>query len=515
MTPAVYNPLAVGDATASGQGTFRLDAKDIRKSFAGVEVLHGVSLKVTGGSVLALLGENGAGKSTLVRVLVGDHAPDSGVLEINGEEHSRLDPRQAHALGLRMIFQEFSDAPALTVAENISMGRLPSRHGKVLWGVVRERAVRALDELGVDIDPDAPVESLRVGERQAVEIARAISGSARCLILDEPTAALPGPEVERLFAIVRRLRERGTALIYITHRLNEVEELADRVQVLRDGDVVLEREGSGVSRGELVSAMVGRAVGNVSRPEQGPAGHLGQELLRLENASSAGAFADVDLEVRRGEVVALYGKLGSGTLELAETVFGVRRLDEGRCTLNNTPHSPRSPAAAIKAGVGLVPADRHREGAFMVRSVAENIAVASWQRLSRAGVLGKARENLAYRHWHLQLGIRSQGDPAQLISTLSGGNQQKVILARWLERQSDLLVLIEPTRGVDVGARLEIYRSVRNLATQGIGVLVATSDYEEVVQLADRAAVMVAGRIVGKLNADDITTRRLIGLSGG
>jgi ribose transport system ATP-binding protein len=465
--------------------------------------------------VLALLGENGAGKSTLVRILAGDHAPDSGEIVIGGESHPVLDPLTARALGVRMIFQELSDAPALTVAENISLGRWPTRRGIVRWRDLRERAVRALDELGVDIDPAAPVASLRIGERQAVEIARAISDRARCLILDEPTAALSAQEVDRLFLAVRRLRERGTAIIYITHRLDEVVQIADRVEVLRDGAVVLEREVAGTSRADLVTAMVGRAVGEVTRPDDGGADAGAEPILAFSGAASDDAFADVDLRVGAGEVVALYGKLGSGTAEVAETAFGLRRLTAGTCRLRGDEHAPHAPHAAIAAGVGLVPADRQREGTFTVRSVAENLSVPSWGRLSRRGLLRRASEARAYRRWHDELSIRSRNDPEQLIATLSGGNQQKVVLGRWLEREADVLVLIEPTRGVDVGARMEIYRVIRRLARAGMGVLVATSDYEEVVQLADRAAVMARGRIVGDLDGDEITTERLTELAGG
>jgi ribose transport system ATP-binding protein len=494
---------------------FRLQARAIRKSFGGVEVLHGVDLDATGGSVLALLGENGAGKSTLVRILAGDHAPDAGEIVVGGESHAALDPIAARALGVRMIFQELSDAPALSVAENISLGRWSGGRGLIRWRQVRERAVRALDELGVDIDPDAPVETLRIGERQAVEIARAISDNARCLILDEPTAALSAQEVEHLFDAVRRLRARGTALIYITHRLDEVVQIADRVEILRDGAVVLEREVAGATRADLVTAMVGRAVGEVARPERPEISAGAEPLLAFAGATSDGAFADVELTVRPGEVVALYGKLGSGTAEVAESVFGLRALSGGECRLKGEPYAPKAPHQAIAAGVGFVPADRQREGTFMVRSVAENLAIPSWSRLARRGLLRGATEARAYLRWHDELSIRSRNEPEQLISTLSGGNQQKVVLGRWLERESDVLVLIEPTRGVDVGARMEIYRVIRKLAREGMGVLVATSDYEEVVQLADRAAVMARGRIMGDLDGEEITTERLTALAGG
>jgi ribose transport system ATP-binding protein len=261
--------------------------------------------------------------------------------------------------------------------------------------------------------------------------------------------------------------------------------------------------------------MVGRAVGEVTRPEDVHTDAAAEPILAFRGAASGTAFAGVDLAVRPGEVVALYGKLGSGTAEVAESAFGLRQLSAGDCRLKGAAHAPGAPHAAIAAGVGLVPADRQREGTFMVRSVAENLSVPSWGRLARHGLLRRAGEARAYKRWHDELSIRSRNDPEQLIGTLSGGNQQKVVLGRWLERESDVLVLIEPTRGVDVGARMEIYRVIRKLAREGMGVLVATSDYEEVVQLADRAAVMARGRIVGDLDGDEITTERLTELAGG
>jgi ribose transport system ATP-binding protein len=495
---------------------FQLSVRRIRKGFGGVEVLHGVDLDAPGGSVLALLGENGAGKSTLVKIIAGDYQPDAGTIAIGDQERTTLTPAEARALGVRMIFQELADAPTLTVAENISLGRLPTRRGLVRWRAVRERARAVLDELGVDLDLDAPVGELSVGERQIVEIARVLSDQARCLILDEPTAALSSEETARLFGFVRRLRSRGVAIVYITHRLDEVAEISDRVMVLRDGAVALEVPTADVTRSELVSAMVGRRIGDVRRPadvtDPGPGV---APVVRLRGASVAGVFEDVALDVRPGEVVALYGKLGSGIAEVAECVFGVRRLTAGALELDGRAVAFRSPADAIAAGVGMLPADRQREGAFLIRSVAENLAAPSWSVLSRGGFMTARREARAYQRWHDALAIRSRNDPAQQLATLSGGNQQKVLLGRWLERRSRVLVLIEPTRGVDVGARQEIYRAIRELAAQGVGILVATSDYEEVVQLADRVAVMGRGRIVARLSGDEITTERLTEEVGG
>ena len=493
---------------------FRLEAREIRKSFGGVEVLRGVSLDATGGTVLALLGENGAGKSTLVKILAGDYEADAGTIEIAGESHHSMDPVAARRQGIRMIFQELAAAPELSVAENVMLGQLPAWHGLVNWRAVRSAASRMLHELGVDLDLDAPVSSLRVAERQIIEIARALLGQARCLILDEPTAALSHQEVERLFAFVERLRERGVALIYITHRLDEVARVAERVQVLRDGNSVLEGAVNDFHRDDLVSAMVGKAVGAVERPaalERSPS----RPILAFEAASSGAAFTALDLTVGDGEVVGLYGKIGSGTAEVAEVAFGIRKLTSGRVGVGPRNITARNPAQAVRSQVGFLPADRQRDGAFTIRSVAENLAAPSWSRLARAGSFISARtESKAYARWHDVLGVRSRNDPKQRIGTLSGGNQQKVLLGRWLESGSRALVLVEPTRGVDVGARAEIYRSIRQLAARGIGVLVVTSDYEEVVQVADRAVVMARGAITARLEGAQLNIERLSSAAG-
>jgi ribose transport system ATP-binding protein len=496
--------------------TALLSARGVRKSFGGVEVLHGVGLDATPGSILALLGENGAGKSTLVKIIAGDYVPDAGEITIGDEHFSHLTPIAARAAGVRMIHQEFQDAPTLTVAENISLGRLPAKHGLVNWRSVRQRADAVLRQMGVDIDPAAPVAELRIGERQIVEIARALSDQARVLILDEPTAALSQQEVDRLFDFLRRLRDQGTAIIYITHRLDEVHEISDRVQVLRDGFVAAEGDTKSFDRRALVEAMIGRAAAGVSRP---PARdwQLGDKpALELRDASCEPAFRDVALTVWPGEIVALYGKLGAGSSEVAEVVFGLRRLTSGSIAIEGAEGAARGPAASIGRGIGFVPADRKREAILPVRPVAENVAASSWRRLARLGFLISRRaEAAAYRRWHDALSIRSRNDPAQPVITLSGGNQQKVVLARWLERGSPLLVMVEPTRGVDVGARAELYQSMRELAKQGVAMLVSTSDYEEVVQVADRALVMSRGRIVTELEGDAITTSRLLSEAGG
>jgi ribose transport system ATP-binding protein len=493
-----------------------LRARGVRKSFGGVEVLHGVDLDAASGSILALLGENGAGKSTLVRILAGDYTPNDGEIEIGGETYRHLTPITARAAGVRMIYQEFQDAPTLTVAENISLGRLPQAGGFVRWREVRARAVKVLEQMGVDLHPDRLVGTLRIGERQVVEIARALSDEARVLILDEPSAALSQQEVDQLFLFLQRMREQGTAVIYITHRLDEVHAISDRVLVLRDGSIAAVGETRDFDRRALVEAMIGRSAGDVSRPPKPTWERGATPALELRGASALRAFRDVTLDVYPGEIAALYGKLGSGSSEVAEAVFGIRPLISGELRVSGAPAPAHGPASSIARGVGFVPADRKREAILAVRPVAENVAAPSWSRLARFRfMIARSAEARAYRRWHDELSIRSRNDPMQTIGTLSGGNQQKVVLARWLERGSPLLVMIEPTRGVDVGARAELYRSMRALAAEGVAMLIATSDYEEVVQVADRAAVMARGAIVTELAGDEITTNRLLTEAAG
>ena len=492
-------------------GATALAARGVRKSFGGVEVLHGVDLDAAGGSILALLGENGAGKSTLVKILAGEYSPDSARIEINREVHEEMNPRSAHAAGIRMISQEFQDAPTLSVAENISLGRLPTRSGIVSRRRMRERAKRVLAEMNVELDLDATVGSLRIGERQVVEIARALSNEARVLILDEPTAALSHQEVEALFLYLRRLRDRGVAIIYITHRLDEVAALSDRVEVLRDGNIAAVGETSTFDRAALVSAMIGRTAAAVGRPEARDWELGAKPAVEFRHGSLEGVFDDVSFSAYPGEIVAVYGQLGSGSAELMECVFGLRKLTRGELLLGGRPVTYRGPAQAIRHGIGFVPADRKREALFAVRPVCENISVPSWPRLATGRLLiRRSAEVSAYERWRAELQIRSRDDPMQPIITLSGGNQQKVVLGRWLECGTPVLVLVEPTRGVDVGARAELYRSMRELARDGIAILVSTSDYEEVVQVSDRAFVLARGRIADSFEGDKITTSSLL-----
>ena len=488
-----------------------LEARGLHKSFAGVEVLHGVDITAHGGEVLALLGENGAGKSTAIKILAGDYKRDAGDIFIDGELAEIRNPRDAASYGIRVIYQEFSDAPDLTVSENLSLGSLPrNRFGLVDWNQVRRDAIEILDKLGVELDPKTVVGTLGVAERQVLEIARALAGDARLLILDEPTSALTLEETDALFAFIERLKSQGVAIIYITHRLDEVERIADRVLVFRDGYGVAEEPVTDFSRNDMIEAMVGRALVEEVRHLQEDVHEITSTVLEMHDASSDQAFTHVDLEVRHGEILSLFGRLGCGALEVAEAVFGLRHLTSGTVTINGRPGPPRNPKDAIaRYGVGFVPIDRKVDGLLTVLTVAENLSVASWPWLSRAGILPRSATTKVFDKWKETLDIRGKGGASQIVETLSGGNQQKVVLGRWLERDSQLLVLAEPTRGVDVGARAEIYHVMREFADRGMAILIVSSDIEEVVRISDTIVVMSRGQIVSRHSASEVDRAQL------
>ncbi len=483
----------------------------IKKSYNSVEVLHGVDLTVNAGEVIALLGENGAGKSTLVKILAGDISPTEGVIRINGSELSELDVYQARNLGIRMIFQELNDAPTLTVAENIFLGQWPTSGKKIAWKELKSKAKEVLDRLEVNIPLDVEAGSLRVGERQLLEIARALIQNAKILVLDEPTAALSNIEVERLFKVMDQLKAQGVGMVYITHRLDEVVRVADRVQVLRDGDSVLVEDASSVSRDSMVTAMLGHTASENVRPVSSRGGEV---ALEIKNLSDGAVFNNIDFSVHQGEVLCLFGKIGSGTSEILECIFGLRKIASGSVEVYKEGFTPKSPQDSTAKRIGYLPADRQRLGSFAIRSVAENLSVSSWPRMARFGFIKKADEEAAFATWQQALNISARRGPSQEIATLSGGNQQKVLLGRWFEAQVNILLLVEPTRGVDVGARRDIYEIIRKQAAESnMAVVVATSDYEEVVLLADRALVISRGAISAEFSDDLIQANKLIAAS--
>lgn len=400
---------------------FHLAVRGLRKSFGDVEVLHGVDLDARGGRVLALLGENGAGKSTTVKILAGDYTRDAGTMTLGGEPVDIDSPRAAEVVGVRVIFQEFLDAPHLSVAENISLGRLPRNRGLVDWRAARRRATDVLAQLGVDLPVDAPVGDLGVAQRQIVEIARALAADARLLILDEPTSALAADEVENLFRFVRRLREQGTAVIYITHRLDEVAAIADDVVVFRDGLVAAHGPVAQFDQNALVEAMVGHrledTIGDLREHDPATRARDGA-LLEVSGATVAGQVVDVSLEAHAGEVLALFGRLGCGALEFAEALFGLRRLDAGTMRVGAVTGQPSGPSAAIRRGIGFLPVDRKSEGLLPGLSVSENLAVADWPRKSRRGLLRPSASAEAFGRWQSELHVAAPQGSGQPVETL-------------------------------------------------------------------------------------------------
>jgi ribose transport system ATP-binding protein len=479
----------------------RLEMSGIRKSFSGVAVLADVDFSVGRGEVVALLGSNGAGKSTLMKILTGVYNRDAGTVRVDGEEVDFSVPAEAVSAGVKLLPQEISVMPDMTVAENIFLGDLPMRRS-LGFPVVDDAAMRArsaalLDQLGFGgIDPDTPVKRLSVAEQRIVEIARALTGSARVLVMDEPTAALTEHEARLIFRIIRRLTEQGVAIVYISHYLAEVFEISDRIVVLRDGRNAGTWATSSASRSDVLAAMLGNAMGELF---EGGGSGAGANVLEVGNLTAFG-LSDVSLSVNAGEIVGVFGLVGSGVETLGRALYGVLgRLPAGLVTLAGKPFQPASPMEAKAAGVGFVAAERKKEGIIGELTVRENVALPFQDRFVSGLFVSRAAETAHATHWIRTLSIRTRG-PEQKIRTLSGGNQQKVCLARWLVDGVRLLILEEPTRGVDVGARREIYSRLRELADSGFAVLVLSSDVEEIAGLSDRSLVLDRGHVVGRFD---------------
>jgi ABC-type sugar transport system ATPase subunit len=464
------------------------------KSYPGVRALRGVSLALAAGEVLAVVGENGAGKSTLIKVLAGAVAPDAGTARIDGREVPPGSPAEARRAGVAVIYQEFSLVPGLTAAENVFLGREPGRFGWLHRGEERRRAVELFRKLGVDVDPDSPCRRLTVAQQQAVEIAKALAAAARILVMDEPTAALTPPEADRLFGVIRELKRHGVGVVYISHRLDEVFAVADRVMVLRDGEHVTTRPAGGVSRNALIELMVGRRL-DQEFPRRTP--RVGEPRLVVKDLRGE-KVRGVSFAVRRGEVLGLTGLVGSGRTETARLIFGADRRDGGTVELDGRALDVRGPRDAIRAGIALLTEDRKGQGLIAAHPVLDNFALPNLARWSRLGVLDRTRERAAFRAAADRLRIKA-ADPSAPVATLSGGNQQKVVLAKWLERECEAVIFDEPTRGIDVGAKYEIYQLINAQAEQGKAVLMISSELPEVLGMADRILVMHDGRITGEI----------------
>lgn len=490
----------------ASQVTPLLRVRGIHKSYPGVHALSGVDLDIYAGEAHALVGENGAGKSTLMKVLAGSVVPDSGVIELNGREVSVRTPHDAHALGVRMIYQELDLVPALSVAENIFLNVEPSRWGVINRRELRQRSVALLARLGQKIDVDERVERLPLATQQMVEIAKALaSESTRVLIMDEPSAILTEAELRELFRLIDKLKSEGVAVIYISHRMDEIQRIADRVTVLRDGRSVRSSVPlRDLTLDEIVFLMVGRelAKGYPDSPAQAR-----EELLRVESLS-AGPVRDVSFTLRRGETLGIVGLVGSGRTELARAIFGADKIDAGAIYLEGKRITPRSPREAIDLGIGFLTEDRKGQGLILHDPVRQNISLATLERITPRGFINQRQERENARAWVKELNIRTP-TIEQRVRNLSGGNQQKVVLARWLLARSRVLIFDEPTRGVDVGAKAEIYALMRRLVAEGAGIIMISSELPEAIGMCDRLLVMREGRVVGELPKEEATAERV------
>ena len=479
-----------------------LSLADVSKAFGNVRALRNMSLELHSGEIHALVGENGAGKSTLVKTLAGVHRPDDGRVLVDGAPVEFNAPVDAQRAGAAVIYQEPTLFPDLSVTENIFVGRQP----RTRWGTIDKARMRrltgeAFTRLGVEVDPERPARGLSIADQQLVEIAKAITRDARVLIMDEPTAALSGVEAERLFRVARSLRDTGAALLFISHRFDEVFALSDRVTVVRDGSFVSCDPTGDLAVDIVVRRMVGRDVDDLY-PKQEAA--IGETVLEVEGLTRQGVFADVSFTVRAGEIVALAGLVGAGRSEVVRAVFGVDRYDLGTVRAYGRPLPAGRPKAAMAAHMALVPEDRRQQGLVMESSIARNATATRRRSLSRAGLLTSRAENQSARHWGERLHLKFR-DLADTVSTLSGGNQQKVVLAKWLSTEPRILFVDEPTRGIDVGTKAEVHRLLTTLAGEGVAVVMVSSELPEVLGMADRVLVMHEGRLTAELDRSEAT----------
>ncbi len=466
----------------------------ISKQFGTIHALRDVDLSLYPGEVHALLGENGAGKSTVVKILGGIHRPDAGSISIGDEAVDLHSPAQAQHLGIAVIHQEPTLFPDLNVAENVFMGRHPrDRFGRVDWKRMYEEVEHLLDSLDVPLSVYTPVQGLSVADQQLVEIAKALSLNARVLIMDEPTAALSAHEVEKLFVITKQLRQRGVAILFVSHRLEEVFELADRITVLRDGGHVITAPTSELTSESLIRYMVGREL--TALFPKGEA-EVGDVRLDVGHLTRKGVFEDVSFQLRRGEILGFAGLVGAGRTEVARVIFGLDRADAGEIRIDNQPVNISSPRVAMRHGLAYVPEDRRQQGLVMDFSIAANMTLPILQQVSRLGVVNRQREREIATSYSQQLRVRSAGID-QLVKALSGGNQQKVVLAKWLITNPSILILDEPTRGIDIGAKAEVHRIISDLAAKGLAIILISSELPEVLAMSDRVLVMHEGRLTG------------------
>lgn len=492
-----------------------ISMRGIVKRYPGVTALRDVDLSVRPGEVMALVGENGAGKSTLLKILAGAARADEGTIEVSGVMRDIQAPRDSQACGIAVIYQELNLANDLSVAENIYVGReIKNRFGLVDFRAMERGAAALLNSLGVAISPQQLVGDLNIALRQMVEIAKALLVDARIVVMDEPTSSLTEEEVETLLELVRKLRSNGVSVIYVSHRMREIYEIADRITVMRDGAVVGVCEASNTTPNDVVQMMVGRELVDLYGVRSAPLDETAPPALEVKRLSSGDLLHDVSFAVRPGEILVLAGLIGAGRSDVALAIFGAAKRSGGEILVSQKPLALRTPIEAMNAGIGFVPEDRKHQGLFLGLPVRENISSACLSAISRMSIVSRRRDRDLATHHSSKLGLRlSAIDVA--AGTLSGGNQQKVVLARWLARKPRILILDEPTRGVDVGAKAEIYHLIRTVAAEGVAVLVISSELTEVLGIADRIVVMREGYGVGELNAADATEKRVMAMATG
>lgn len=487
-----------------------LEAIHLVKSFPGVRALKGVSLRLGTSEVVAVIGENGAGKSTLMKILAGVQSPDSGEIRLEGKPIQIRTVQEAQHARIALIHQELNLADNLDVAANIFLGREPLRLGLIDESRMRAEARRYLQAVGLDIDPRTPVSELSIGHQQLVEIAKALSVNARILIMDEPTSSLSSGEAENLFRVIQDLRSQGVSILYISHRLGEVKALADRVVVLRDGENAGELAKSEIHHAAMVRLMVGRDLSQFYAHEPHPPGAVVLKVSQLR--TTAHPKHRVDFQIRAGELVGISGLVGAGRTELLETLFGIRPALEGSIEIGSLKLLPQSPLEAIEAGLALVPEDRKKQGCILQMAVRQNLSLASLRQHQYNGFLNHPQENRLCGEMIQSMRVKTPG-PDQLVQFLSGGNQQKVVLGKWLALRPKVLLLDEPTRGIDVGAKHEIYRLMETLCQQGMAILFVSSELEEILGLSDRALVMHEGRITGELQRRELSEEAVMHLA--
>jgi rhamnose transport system ATP-binding protein len=488
-----------------------LSVEGAAKNFGGVKALVKADLTLYTHEIHALLGENGAGKSTLLKTLAGVHALDSGSITLNGKPFEQGSTRLAREQGIAVIYQEPNLFPDLTLAENVFAGRQPIKNGSVDWKFMEDQSRALFTQLGVSLNPLSRARGLSIADQQIVEIAKAISTKANVIVMDEPTAALSSKEVERLFAVARNLKEKGCAVVFVSHRLDEVFALCDRITIMRDGSTVSTALTSALDEPQVIRAMVGRDVSELFPKLEST---IGEVVLEVENLAREGQFEGITFNVRAGEIVALAGLVGSGRSEVARAIFGVDRYDTGSIKVSGRGLNVGSPSAAMDAGIALVPEDRRQQGLFMPTSIAKNAAITMLSSLRKSFILRTSAERKIAQEWTkiLQTKYASIDDP---VERLSGGNQQKVVLAKWLATNPRLLIVDEPTRGIDVGTKSEVHKLLSQKAQEGLAVLMISSELPEVLGMADRVLVMREGHIVREFSRSEANSENVIAAATG